>query len=143
VLTVEKCDCPEGYTGKYSKKRSTVKDSWHFGPDPDPRIRTTDFRIRTPDPSDKVPTRNKFSKSFVFACYGTFEGTFTSVFIDKSQKRSHRKVEIRFFPTFLLINGRIRIRIRIRAGRPKNIRIHNTEQSITQNRYHGPGHAVV
>ena len=24
VLTVEKCDCPEGYTGKYSKKRAVL-----------------------------------------------------------------------------------------------------------------------
>ncbi len=80
-----------------------VVDPWHFGTDPDPRIRTpvlwVRIRIRiVPFSSvgDKMPT-NKFFCLFVFEGY-----IFTSVFTfrDKKSKRSHKKVEIKVFLTF-------------------------------------------
>ncbi len=43
--------------------------------------------------ADKVPTKNKFFFEVFLLLF--FEGTFTSVFIDKKSKRSHRIVEIK------------------------------------------------
>ncbi len=70
----------------------------------DPRIRTTDSRIRIllfSSVADKMPTKKKFfffSKPF---CLLLFEGpTFTSVFKDKKSKRSKIIVEINVFLTF-------------------------------------------
>ncbi len=64
------------------------------------------------------------SVTFMFFCLLLFEGTLTSVFKDKQSKRSHKVADIKIVLTFLLFDGRIRIReaqnIRLR------IRINNT-----------------
>ncbi len=49
--------------------------------------------------ADKMPTKYKFFLKQVF-CLLFFKGCFTSVFIDKKSKRSHKIVEINFFLTF-------------------------------------------
>jgi hypothetical protein len=73
-----------------------------FGTDPDPRIRTTDFRIRIllfSSMAFKMPTKNRFVYlSFFLLIRVLFEGTFTSVFKDK--KSCHKTVEIKVFLTF-------------------------------------------
>ena len=90
---------------------SSVLDPWHFGTDPYPWIRTTDLRIRIllfSSVADKMPTKNYFFSPSFFAYY-CFEDIFTSVFVDKKSKRSHKKIRIH-----TRYDG---------SGRPKNIRI--------------------
>ncbi len=68
---------------------------WLFGMDPDPQIRTNDFRIRI-----------MLVSSVAFKM---------QVFKDKKSLRIHKTVEIEGFPTiFLLDNGRIRTQILMR-----------------------------
>jgi hypothetical protein len=61
----------------------------------------------------KMPTKKKIYKCF---CLLLFEGTFTSFFTDKKSQQRHKTVEIKVFLLFLLDDGRIRIRIRIRTS---------------------------
>ncbi len=65
--------------------RTSVVDPWHVGTDPDPRVRTTDLRIRIllfTSVMFKMPTK-KYFLSFLLI----FEGTFTSIFKEKSQDK--------------------------------------------------------
>jgi hypothetical protein len=80
----------------------SVVDPWHFGTDPDLRIRTSDFRIR-------------------FLLF-----TLTSVFKDKKSKRSRKKGKIKVFLTFLLVDGRIRIRTKYWRIRIQEVLTANT-----------------
>jgi len=83
--------------------------------DPDPLIRTTDFRVRIllfSLVADKLPTKNKLLlQSFFFLLL--FEVIFTSVFKDEKSKRSHKIVETKFFLLVLFVDGRIRNRIQV------------------------------
>ncbi len=80
-------------------------DSWHFGTDPDPRIRTTGFRIRSLLLFFRGWQDSNKTKFFVLKvfCLLLFEGTFTSVFKYKKSKRSQKIVEIKFFLFFCLL----------------------------------------
>ncbi len=80
-----------------SKLSLNSRKPWHFGTDPNPRIRTTDFRIRIllfSSTANKMPTKNKFFCSNFFY-FLLFEGTYTWVFIEKWAKRSPKIVEIK------------------------------------------------
>ncbi len=66
----------------------------------DPYLLLTD-----PDPALFV----SFHKVILLIIF--FESTFTSFFKDKKSCRSHKTVEIKIFLNFLLVDGRIRIRI--------------------------------
>ena len=59
-------------------------DPWHFGTDPDPRIRSTDLRIRI------LPIRQWLKKKFFFLSFLliTFWSYIYISFIDKRSKRS-------------------------------------------------------
>jgi hypothetical protein len=57
-----------------------------------------------------MPAKNKFFSKFF--CLLLFEATFTSVFKDKKSKISSKIIETKVFLTFLLVDGRIQIRIR-------------------------------
>jgi hypothetical protein len=53
----------------YVEQCCGLVEPWHSGPDPDPRIRTTDLRIRIllfSSVAFKMPTKNKFFQSFFF-----------------------------------------------------------------------------
>jgi hypothetical protein len=56
-----------------------------------------------------MPAKNKFFSKFF--CLLLFEATFTSVFKDKKSKISSKIIETEVFLTFLLVDGRIQIRI--------------------------------
>ncbi len=121
-------------------------------PDPDPKIRPTDLRIRillfSSGVADKMPPKNKYCfQRFLY--FFVFEGTFIQVFIDKKSKRKSQNSRNQGFSNFfcLLMEG---CRPRSRSGsvcvqsndgsgsgRPKNIRIgiHNTVSFPT----HVPG----
>jgi hypothetical protein len=93
-------------------------------------IRTTELRIRIlPLSSVQWLTRcNKKSFFPKFFCLLLYEGAFTSVFINKMSKKSHKNSRNQGFLHFLLVYGRIRIRTQILTdpGGPKHtIRIHN------------------
>ncbi len=112
------CNCYKNMT-ELSKKNLilnlvtmfiSVVNRWHFGMDPEPWIRVTDLRIRIritdfrrillfPSVADKMLTKNSvFFKGFFSLLI--FEGEFTSVFIDKNSKRSHKIVKIKVFLLF-------------------------------------------
>jgi hypothetical protein len=99
----------------------SVVDPWHFVPThPDPRIRTTDLRIR-------IRLRILLFSSVLFKmgliiCFAYY---LLKVHLRQSSKiRSHKKSQnSRKEEGFLL--GRIRIRIRV-APKTYQIRIHNT-----------------
>ncbi len=57
-----------------------------------------------------MPTKKLFFFPNFFTYY-LLKGTFTSVFIDKKSKRSHKIVEMKVFLTFLPVDGRIRKKI--------------------------------
>ncbi len=84
---------------------SSVVNSWHFRTDP--RIRTTDLRLRMWlffSVAFKIPTENKF-----FLCFLLI--TFLNVHLHKcSNIKSHKEVikQARFFLHCLLDDGRIR-----------------------------------
>jgi hypothetical protein len=81
-----------------------VLDLWHFGTDPDPRVRTTDLRIRI-----LLFSSVSFKMLIKVFFFLLFEGTFTSFFKDKKSQRNHKTVEIKIF-LFLLDDGTIQIR---------------------------------
>ncbi len=93
--------------------RSNVLDPRYFGTDPDPRIRTTDLRIRIQirlfsSVADKQPTKN-FSKGFLLTIFFVKVPLpmvhYRYVFKDKKSKRSHKKVEKKvFFSLFWLVD---------------------------------------
>jgi hypothetical protein len=61
-------------------QKTSVLDPGNFGTDPDPRIRTTNLRIRIllfSSVADKMPQKS-------FFCLLLFEGTFTPVFQGKN-----------------------------------------------------------
>ncbi len=110
-----------------------VVNLWHFGTDPDPRIRTTDLWIRIrihillfSSVAIKMSTKNKFLSKF-FAYY------LLKVHLNQSSKmKNHKKLQNsrnRVFSYFFLFdNGRIRIQAQTNndgpgSWRPKNIRI--------------------
>jgi hypothetical protein len=98
---------------------NSVVDPCIFGTDPDPRIHTTDLRIRIrfwillfSSVADKMPTNNKvFLFKDILNITVLIEGSFTSFFIDKKSK-SLKIVETKFFLLFWLVDGRIQVRIR-------------------------------
>jgi hypothetical protein len=67
--------------------------------DPDPAIFVIDLQ-----------DANKKQFFLKLLCVLLFEGTFMSFFKDKKSTRSHKTVGIKVFLTFLLGDGRIRIR---------------------------------
>ncbi len=73
----------------YRTLHTSVVDPWHFGSDPGPRKRTTDFRIRLlpfSSVNDKMPAKNNCQQIF---CLLVFEVSFTLVFLSiKSKKKS-------------------------------------------------------
>jgi hypothetical protein len=69
-----------------------------------PRIRTTDLRIRIPlfsSVADKMPTKKKFSKSFVAHYF--FKVHFYQSSKIKSVERNHKKYKSRFFLLICLL----------------------------------------
>ncbi len=94
---------------------TSVVDPWHFGTEPDPRIRTTDLWIRIrillfSSVAFKMPTKKLvFFLGFLLMTFWR-NCTCTSVFKDIKSWRSHKTVGIKVFLTFLLDDGRIRIR---------------------------------
>ncbi len=66
-------------------------------------------------------TKKWFFKNF---CLLLFDGTFTSVFIDKKSKRSHKIIEIKFFLLFTLVDVRIRIRTKYWRSRIREAQKH-------------------
>ncbi len=95
---------------------TSVPNPWHFGTDSDPWIRTSDKRMQLKillffsSVTIKMPTKNKFFRLLLFE--GTFLSFFTATVIKKSQ--NSRNQGFSYF--FLLDDGRIRIRIRIRTS---------------------------
>jgi hypothetical protein len=71
--------------------------------------------------AEKMPTKNNIFSTFY--CLFLFEGTFTSVFIDKKSKRSDKLVEIEVFLTFLPVDGSGSVQNKegSGSGRPKNM----------------------
>jgi hypothetical protein len=69
VLTVEKCDCPEGYTGKYSKKGQCcgLVTFWSGSGSADPRIRILLFT----SVADQVTKNQGFSYFFLLVDEGS------------------------------------------------------------------------
>jgi hypothetical protein len=79
---------------------SNVMNPWHFGKDPGGSVPLLRIRLLLfLSVADKMPTKICFFSKFI--CSLLFEGTFTSVFIDKKSKRSHKLEEIKVFLIFL------------------------------------------
>ncbi len=102
---------------------------WYGSGSSDPYLWLTD-----PDPAffvrDLKDAKNKFFFT-KFLCLFLFESTFTSFNKDNKSERSHKTIEIKIFLHFLLVNGRIRNRIRISINKLRirirmQIRIRNT-----------------
>ncbi len=91
---------------------SSVPDPWHFKTDPDPWIRTLDYRYGSGSCSSRQwhsrCQQNVSFIKFVFCLFLTV-GTFTSAFKDKTSLGNHNTVESRFFNFFLLVDERIQI----------------------------------
>ncbi len=79
-----------------------VADPWHFGTDPDPRIRTSDKRILIRILLfSSVTFKMAIEKNFlIFFCLLLFfKATFTSFFKDKKSYRSYKTAGIKVFLT--------------------------------------------
>jgi hypothetical protein len=95
VPGVKKAPDPRSWSGS-----ATLGDPWHFGADPDPRIRISDWWIRIrillfSSVTFKMATKTKFIFKALWLLL--YEGTFTSFFKDKKSKRSQKTVGIRFY----------------------------------------------
>ncbi len=90
--------------------RKVVVDPWHFGtePNPDQEIRTTELQIRTR--IRILLFSSKLSRCPVFSFY------FLRVQLHQSSKikTNNKKAETKVFFTFLLDDGKVRMRIQIR-----------------------------
>ncbi len=78
----------------YKAKRSAV-DPWHFGTDPDQRIRDTELRIRILLFREWL---TRCQQKISFLCLLLFEGKFTSGLEDEKSKKSHKIVAIMTAP---------------------------------------------
>jgi hypothetical protein len=105
--------------------RQCVVDPWHFGTDP---IWRSVPLIYGPGSCficqwlTRCQQKKSFFKVFLRNTV-LFGGTITSVFIDEKSKRSYKRVKMKVFLSFVLVDGRIRIhgkwwRIRIREVDP-------------------------
>ncbi len=98
---------------------SSVAGSWHFGmdPDPDPRIRASDWRIRIwilPFSSVNFKTQKKLF-FLSFSAFYFFKAHFTSFFWDKKSLRSQKTVRTKVFLIFFFFLNNRRIRIQSRT----------------------------
>jgi hypothetical protein len=87
----------------------SVVDPCHFGTDPDPRIRTTESRIRNwillfSLVAFKMTTKNKFFRIY-FVFYSLKVRLHQSSKILKSHEGSHKTVEFKVFRTFFACDG--------------------------------------
>jgi hypothetical protein len=93
-------------------------DSWHFGTDPDLRIRTLTYRSGFGSWKDA-------NKKLIFVFKVFFAYNFFKVHLHQSSKiKVNRTKKIVVIEVFLLIDGRIRIRTNndgFESGRPKKL----------------------
>jgi hypothetical protein len=93
VLSPDSDPGPSFFNQKFSHVKvyfSSVPYPWRFGTDPDPRICTSDLRIRIllfSSVTFNTPTKIFFQIFLLFI----FEGTFTSFFKHKSKKKVTKK----------------------------------------------------
>ncbi len=100
----------------YRRMDSRVPDPWRFDKGSEPQSRITELRNRTrlfSPVTFKMPKKCFFSRVFFLLITVLIpKGTFSSVFKVNKLFKSYKRVEIKVFLIFLLIDGRIRIRTR-------------------------------